>query len=62
MRIGPPAVTHWTAVWSAQLTQTVGQAGGHRSCSTGQPVEPVNVIQEQMNLRRVSPHTFDIRV
>jgi len=60
MRIGPPAIPHWTAL-SAQLTQTVGQAAGHRSVSTERPVEPVNTVQDT-TLRRVSPHTFDIRV
>lgn len=43
MRIGAPAITHWTAALSAQLTQTVGQAAGHRSVSTERPVDPVNM-------------------
>jgi hypothetical protein len=62
MRIGPPAIHHWTAALSAQLTQTLGQAAGHRSVSTERPVEPANTIQDRTTLRRVSPHTFDIRV
>lgn len=61
MRIGSPAMPHWTAL-SAQLTQTVGQAAGHRSVSTERPVEPVSTVQDSTTLRRVSPHTFDIRV
>ena len=47
---------------AAQLTQTVGQAAGHRSVSTERPVEPVNTISDHTTLRRVSTHTFDIRV
>lgn len=62
MRIGSPAVPHWTAALSAQLTQTVGQAAGHRSVSTERPVEPVKTSQHSPTVRRVSPHTFDIRV
>ena len=62
MRIGPPATHYWTAALSAQLTQTVGQAAGHRSSPTERPVEPANSIQDNTTMRRVSPHTFDIRV
>lgn len=62
MRIGPPAIPHWTAALSAQLTQTVCQAAGHRSVSTERPVEPVNTARDSTTLRRVSPHAFDIRV
>ncbi len=62
MRIGSPATSHWTAALSAQLTQTVGQAGGHRSVSTERPVEPVSTVPDRTTSRRVSPHTFDIRV
>lgn len=62
MRIAPPAIPLWTAALSAQLSQTVGQAAGHRSASTERPVEPANSIKDHTTLRRVSPHTFDIRV
>lgn len=62
MRIGPPATPHWTATLSAQLTQTLGQAAGHRSGSTERPVGPANTVKGHTTLRRVSPHTFDIRV
>ena len=62
MRVGPPAIPHWNAVLSAQLTQTVGQAAGHRSVSTDRPVEPANTVKDHTTLRRVSPHTFDITV
>jgi len=62
MRIAPPAMAHWTAALSAQLTHTVSQAAGNRSVSTERPVEPANTVQANTTLRRVSPHTFDIRV
>ena len=62
MRIGPPAIPHWTAALSAQLTQTVGHTAGYRSVSTERPAKPASTIQDNTTLRRVSPHTFDIRV
>ena len=62
MRIGPPLVSPWAATLSAQLTQTVSQAAGNRSVSTERPVEPATTVQANTTLRRVSPHTFDIRV
>lgn len=62
MRIGPPFVPPRTAALSAQLTQTVSQAAGNRSSPTERRVEPVNALQDHMTLRRVSPHTLDIRV
>ena len=62
MRIGPPLASPRTAALAAQLTQTVSQAAGNRSSPTERPVEPVNALQDHMTLRRVSPHTFDIRV
>lgn len=62
MRIGPPAMPYWTAAMAARLTQTVGQAAGHRSVSTERPVEPPKAVSDHTTLRRVSPHTFDIRV
>lgn len=60
MRVGP--AIPWTAALSAQLSQAVGLAAGHRSNPTERPVEPVNAIQDRISLRRVSPHTIDIRV
>ena len=60
MRVGPPIP--WTAVLSAQMTQAVGQAAGHRSNSTERPVEAPNAIVKQLTVGRVSSHTFDIRV
>lgn len=62
MRIGPSPVSPWTAVLSAQLAQTVVQAASNRSSPTEQRVAPVNALQNDMTLRRASPHTFDIRV
>jgi len=60
MRIGAPLP--WAAVLTAQMTQTVGQAAGHRSSSTEHPVEPAKAIVKPLAANRLSPHTFDIRV
>lgn len=62
MRIAPFTVAPWTAAVSAQLSQTVSQAASHRSSPTERPVDPARTIQGDAPLRRVSTHTFDIRV
>lgn len=62
MRVGPPIISPWTAAFSAQLSQSVGQAASHRSSPTQRPVEPVHAIQDGVTVRRVNTHTFDIRV
>lgn len=62
MRIAPPSIPRWNAGLSTQLTQTIGQTAAHRSVSTERPVEPANTVKDHTTLRRVSPHTFDIRV
>lgn len=62
MRFSPALVAPWTTALSARLPQTVGQAGGHRSGSTDRPVAAATAVQGHVTLRRVSPHTFDIRV
>lgn len=62
MRISSPSPPLFSSVRTAQMAQTVGQAGSHRSMPTEIAVEAASRVEQELTVRRTSSHTFDIRV
>jgi len=61
MRIGPPSAS--TAYARAiQLSQTTCRVAAHRSSPTDRPVAGPDAVTGDTLIRRLSRHTFDIRV
>lgn len=48
--------------WAVQLSQMTGRVAGHQSSPTDRPVDPPGAINKDTLTRRLTQHTFDIRV